>query len=146
MDTRILLLLFLAAICLCGGCSDIGGRVPPCDICAYSWHLVSYNQQGEFSPPLPGTDITMRFFEDGTVAGSAGCNDYSSDYQLDGNLMIFGPISISEKYCLEPPGVMEQEQEILSLMSQSTRYTITEDRLVLSQYDTRKLLVFEPGE
>jgi heat shock protein HslJ len=146
MDTRILALLFLAAICLCGGCSDTAGRVPPCDICAYSWHLVSYNHEGEFSPLLPGTEITMRFLEDGTVAGSAGCNDYSSDYELDGNLMTFGPISMTEKYCLEPPGAMEQEQEFLALLSQSTRYTITEDSLVLSHYDARKLLVFEPGE
>ena len=145
MGIRILTLLFLAALCLCVGCSDMTGDVPVCDICAHNWHLVSYNEEGTFSPVLPGTDITIRFLEDGSVTGSAGCNNYFSDYQVDGGLVSFGPVSMTEKYCLEPPGVMEQERKYLALFADSTRYTITKERLVLSHYDTRKLLVFEAG-
>lgn len=145
MDTRILPVLFLASLCLCGGCSDSTGETPACDICAHTWHLVSFNQEGNFHPVLPGTDITIRFREDGSVAGSAGCNSYFSGYQLDGNLISFGPVSMTEKYCIDPPGIMEQEREFFALLGDSTRYTITEGRLVLSHYDSRKLLVFEAG-
>ena len=80
--------------------------------------------------PLPGTSITADFSEDGTVAGSSGCNNYSTSYAVDGDQIEFGEqIASTMMACPEP--VMEQERAYLDALSNSTRFEIVNDELVL---------------
>jgi heat shock protein HslJ len=79
------------------------------------------------------------------MTGNAGCNNYSGDYRLDGELITIGSLNSTEKYCLSPEGVMDLEQQYLTLLQQTTRYNIDGDELVLSYYDVKELLIFRKG-
>ncbi len=115
------------------------------DLTEITWVLVSYNDEGTFVPVPPAVEITLFFGTDGRVYGNAGCNDYRGTYRLDGGLMNISPLVSTEKYCLSPEGIMDLETQYLFLLQQTSRYNIDRDELVLSYYDTRKLLVFRKG-
>ncbi len=70
---------------------------------------------------VEGTEITIAF-EGGTASGSAGCNDYGAAYTLDGTSLEFGDIAATEKACLTPEGIMEQEQRYLIVLKGVTDY------------------------
>ena len=50
---------------------------------------------------------------DGRVAGYAGCNRYTGSFKRDGKALSFGPAAATRRMCIEPEGVMEQEQQFL---------------------------------
>ncbi len=137
------ILLILFSCLLSAGCSIPGLGPQSPDLTGITWVLVSYNNGGDRFVPAPLTaEITLFFGPDGRVHGNAGCNDYSGTYRLDGGLITIGPLAATEKYCLSPEGVMDLEQHYLSLLQQTTRYHVDGDNLVLSYYDTTRLLVF----
>jgi len=72
---------------------------------------------------LKGTDITLTL-EGGTAQGSAGCNAYGAAYTLDGTSLTFGEVAATEKDCLTPSGVREQEQRYLTWLEDVTSYRI----------------------
>lgn len=98
-----------------------------------TWSLLSIvgarQIEGEAVPwPDPGwvvegTGITV-VFAGGTASGSAGCNDYGAAYTLDGTSLAFADIAATEKACLTPEGVMEQEQRYLGALKDVTDYCI----------------------
>lgn len=67
-------------------------------------------------PPVTGAEITA-IFDGETLTGNAGCNDYSAFYTRDGLALTISEISVTEKMCLEPEGIMEQEQQYLQNLS-----------------------------
>ena len=88
--------------------------------------------------PLPETEISA-VFETGVVSGTAGCNRYSASYVLDGpNLTLEAPV-FTETACLDPAGLMEQEQRYLSTLSGPTTYFIHGQRLWLEAAEGRGL-------
>jgi len=52
----------------------------------------------------------------GQVTGSAGCNTYFGSYDANKSKLTIGVIAATEMYCLEPEGVMDQEQEYLKIL------------------------------
>ena len=56
-----------------------------------------------------GNSPTLEFDVD-VVSGNASCNIYSRGYQVEGETISFGPLARTEMYCMEPEGVMDQEQ------------------------------------
>lgn len=87
---------------------------------------------GTATAPLPGTLLTA-FFEDGTVNGVAGCNNYFAAYEVDGSSIEIGPAGSTQAFCSEPEGVMEQEFAYLSLLQSADHFERDGDRLTLSQ-------------
>ncbi len=98
------------------------------------WSLQSYGQPGHLSDILADTEITLELDSaEGTVRGLAGCNSYFGSYQLQGNhLSIPGPIAVTEMYCMEPTGIMDQEQEYLSILQLTAGYDIEGDQLQIN--------------
>lgn len=43
--------------------------------------------------------MTATFAEDGSLGGTDGCNDYSATYELDGQAIRIGPITITDRQC-----------------------------------------------
>jgi heat shock protein HslJ len=124
------------------GCLISGSTTPPPELTAPEWHLVTY--RGDDGNDIPAlANITLRFNPDGTLHGSGGCNQYSAAYTVEGELITVESLASTERYCLEPEGVMDQEAEYLARLSNTTRYHVSDDYLVLSYYDVEKLLVFE---
>jgi heat shock protein HslJ len=97
--------------------------------------------------PLDGTIITLAF-ERGILRGSAGCNTYgggpdSGPYQatLDGAISIT-QIAITVRECLEPPGIMEQEDTYMAALHQAAAYRVSNDQLEILDEAGETLLVF----
>lgn len=81
--------------------------------------LVSYGRPGEEQPPLPGTRISVTF--DGSlVNGESGCNSYSGALIPQDGYFTVGPLITTKKTCLEPAGVMEQEQAFLAALQNTS--------------------------
>ena len=122
VKTWIYVLLSLFVIPL-AACSTAGSGQ---DLTENIWLLAELNEE----PPLPGTSTTAEFSEDGKVAGSSGCNSYSTTYAVDGDQIEFGEqIASTMMICEEP--IMEQERAFLDALSNSTRFEIVNDDLVL---------------
>jgi len=105
----------------------------PTTLAGTSWTVISYNNGKEaVVSVIIGTELTAVFGEDGTLSGSAGCNDYNAAYEADddGNISI-GPAAATRKMCSEPEGIMEQESQYLAALGTAATYRLEADRLEL---------------
>jgi heat shock protein HslJ len=95
---------------------------------------------------LPGTHITLGFAEE-QASGFAGCNAYGGPYSTgdDGTLSVSMP-EMTAQACLEPQGVMEQEQAYLAALRDAAAYRRAGDRLDLVGAEGESLLIFARKE
>ena len=91
--------------------------------------------------PLAGTAIDL-VFEGDTAGGSAGCNRYEAAYARDGFSLHLEAITFTERACLDPAGVMEQEGHYLELLAGVSGYQIHGDHLWLETGDGQALVYF----
>jgi len=90
-----------------------------------SWQVISYNNGKEaVVSVIIGTEITANFGEDGQLTGNAGCNNYSTKYETQGDNISIETAEFTEMACLEPEGVMEQEQLYLAALETADTYKI----------------------
>ncbi len=99
-----------------------------------SWKLFAYRK----SRPIPGTTITAEF-ENGQVQGSAGCNTFSGEYSISGGMIHFENVAITLMACLDPEGVMEQEQLIMEFIWDAQNYRLSADQLMIFRSDGEAL-------
>ncbi len=92
------------------------------------WVLESYGDPDSPQAVLEDTEVTA-WFSHGEVNGSAGCNSYSGSYEIDGQNITIDSISSTEMYCLDPEGVMDQEEQYLSALGQAERFQIEDGKL-----------------
>lgn len=103
--------------------------VQPADLEGNEWLLVTYNDGNQaLVSVLPATEVTATF-EDGTVAGSGGCNNYQGSYEISGNNISIGPLAATLAFCSEPEGIMDQEASYLQALESADRFQIVADRL-----------------
>ncbi len=105
-----------------------------------SWVLFAYRK----SKPIPGKTITADF-EDGQVHGSAGCNTYSGNYAVSAGNISFENLVITLMACLEPQGIMEQEQMIMQFIRDAQTYQLSGEQLMIFRSDG-EALTFVPKE
>lgn len=92
------------------------------------WNLVSYNQQ----PVLAESEITAEFAE-GRVNGSAGCNSYFADYQLEDTQLNIETIGSTKKAC--PDDLMKQETAYLNLLDKAESAAVVDNVLTINTSD-----------
>ena len=130
---RILGILSLLLILVPGlfACNSSTGEAMLEDV---AWVLESYGEPGNLKTVIIDTEITAEFVStEDTVKGSAGCNHYFGGYEIkDSQLSIPGPIAVTEMYCMEPPGVMDQEQEYLAILQLAESYEINGEELQIN--------------
>ncbi|WP_292364425.1 MULTISPECIES: META domain-containing protein [unclassified Methanoculleus] len=115
----------------------------PAALAGTSWTLASLaGEDGALISVLDGTTVTAAFGIDGNVGGSAGCNHYSADYTADGASLTIEPAVRTEMYCIDPPGIMEQENRYLNLLTSVAGYRIDGDRLDLLDKAGKTLLSY----
>jgi heat shock protein HslJ len=110
---------------------------------AGAWVATSFRQRDAVSSPLPGTEVTAVFGEDGTLAGTAGCNTYRATYETDGDAINIREPAATKKACPTPEGVMEQEQAYLSALPLAASYAVEGDRLSLLTTEGTYVAIFE---
>ncbi len=81
------------------------------------------------------TQITAIFAEDGTLSGTAGCNNYSTTYEVDGDSITIAMGASTMMFCGEPEGVMDQEAQYLAALETAATYTVAGDKLELRTAD-----------
>lgn len=84
------------------------------------------------SVPLSNRPITIAF-KDGQVNGSSGCNSYFGEYTINGNEISIGPLASTEMACMDPEGIMQQEQEYLHFLAEVVTFEVDGEQLVLKQ-------------
>jgi len=102
-----------------------------------TWKLISYAS----NIPLPGKDMTASF-NTKEIRGSASCNTYFGTYRLKGDQISIGELGWTEMACMDPEGIMEQEQAIMKLISESSSFSIQGDRLQITT-SSGDLLIFQ---
>lgn len=106
------------------------------------WQLGQYaDRTGVMVPELPGSTVTARFHDDGTISGSAGCNTYSAQYTTKELSITLTETAVTEMFCTAP-GVMDQETAYLSDLAASTRFRVSDTNLMMYGADGKVLLVF----
>ena len=95
------------------------------DLAGTSWEVISYNTGTQaVTSVIIGTEITAEFSEDGTLSGNASCNQYSATYETDGDTISIGPAVMTEIFCSEPEGVMDQESRYLVALETAEIYKV----------------------
>lgn len=122
---------------------DSGGQVvlaytvlEPTPLVGTQWQVIGYNNgRGGVVSVIIGTELTAIFGEDGSMTGSAGCNNYSASYEVDGGAISIGPAAATRMMCAEPERIMEQEAEYLAALETAAVYRIEGDKLELRDAD-----------
>lgn len=123
----VLTVLFLVA---CGG-----SRLTLEDLGKTEWKLISLDNQ----EPVSGAMATLNFYED-SLNGTTGCNVYHAGYTLKGDNITISDMLVTEQYCENPPGLMDQEKLYTEIMGNAVRVIVENDQLMLVTEDSRFLL------
>jgi heat shock protein HslJ len=110
-----------------------------------NWQLEERESGQDMVQIIPGTRITASVTADGSISGSAGCNSYGGSWTTDGDMFSIEQVYSTEMYCTEPEWVMEQESAYFTLLGRVAGYTVTDERLVLTDTSGNPLLVFSPA-
>jgi heat shock protein HslJ len=105
-----------------------------------SWRLTSYDGK----QPIPGRNVTVTF-SNGSMRGSAGCNSFQGKYQVQGRALTFNELAATEMACLEPDGIMQQEQAVLGFLREADAFERQGKQLHILRADDA-VLVFERAE
>ena len=138
-NVTLLAALILAFLAACAGAAEPTPGV--LELERTHWVLDTLNG----SPPVAGTEITLQF-EDGTAAGLAGCNSYGGSYEATDGRLSIPEIIRTEMACLEPEGVMEQENAYLMALQGAAAYRLVDDRLQIENAAGEATLVFHMAE
>jgi hypothetical protein len=105
------------------------------------WHLTSYAVDDALATVPWFVDATL-VLEDGTAAGAAGCNRFSTSYALEDATLTFEPtVAMTRKACPDPQAAVE-DGYMASLPAVSA-WTIDDDVLTLSDRAGEAVLRFE---
>jgi heat shock protein HslJ len=102
------------------------------------WTLASL-RGGE---PVAGTSLTLAFYEDNYLEGSAGCNSYGPNYAASYQRFRISEINRTRFECEAPPGIMPQDQAFFEALASIAAYHATEDRLEFRNTRGEKVLVY----
>ncbi len=117
---------------------------PAAELAGTAWNVVNFNNGNEaVVTVINGTELTANFGADGTLNGSAGCNNYNAGYTVDGDTISIGPAASTRMLCSEPEGVMEQEAQYLAALSTAATWRIDGDQLELRTADGAIAAIFQ---
>ena len=138
MDKKMLLISILLVLFL-SSCGVLQIKQPD-SLNGTSWTLISINGEGL----IKDTAMTA-FFEDGQVNGSASCNHYFGSYTIKGDQLQVEGLGWTEMACLNPDGIMEQEQQLMSMFSQTGSISI-QGQLLQAATTTGDVMIFQRTE
>jgi heat shock protein HslJ len=107
-----------------------------------AWQVTGYyNGRGGVVGPLGGTTLTARF-DAQQISGNGGCNNFSGPYHVSGSNISIGTLASGFSLCVEPAGIMEQENEYLTALRSSSTFRFDGNRLEFRRWDGTMTVVF----
>jgi heat shock protein HslJ len=100
-----------------------------------NWQLSAMNIN---QLPLPNTNVTAFFDNDGGVGGNSGCNPYSATYTVNGNSINIGPAIGGGSLC--GPEIDQQEQIYLATLQSAATFEIAGGQLIIRDGDGQEVL------
>jgi heat shock protein HslJ len=105
--------------------------VQPTTLVGTEWDALAYNNgKGGLQSLAASSAITATFGSDGSLAGNASVNRYSTTYTTSGDTMSVDAQIVSTKMA-GPEELMKQESAYLAALPQTATYTIEGDELWL---------------
>jgi len=98
-----------------------------------TWVVQEMSVDGTMTAPISEAP-PFAVFEDGTVAGSSGCNSYNGTYHIDADSMTIGPLASTLMACTAE--LLGQEAFYFELLAQTDSYEVSGDQLTLMSGDT----------
>ena len=97
-----------------------------------SWVVTGYNNGKQAAVSiLAESKLTAIFGSDGKLNGSAGCNNYTATFQVNGEGLKISAVGSTRMMCDSPAGVMEQENLYLTVLATAATYRIEGSQLEL---------------
>ncbi len=134
---------------------DAGGQTvatfaasEPASLTGGTWSATGINNGKQAVTSLViDTTVTAVFGEDGSLNGSAGCNNFMTSYTLDGQNITIEPAATTRKMC-PGEGVMEQETQFLTALTTAATWNISGEVLELRTADGALAVSFtlQPAE
>jgi heat shock protein HslJ len=124
-----------------------------------SWNVTNYRLPSGAYTNIWKTDVTIAFSKDGTVSGSAGCNDYEGTWNVsgawdefvdgqrdanDGQMLTLGTLTLTDVAC-DDEAIMEQEGEILDILGRAGRWVLIRGSFHLRDAEGSFLFEAEPA-
>ncbi len=124
-----------------------------------TWNVTDYSQGSGTITNVWKSEVTISFAADGTVSGSAGCNDYQATWTVsgaydefesgvpdpdDGQELVLDSLSWTEVAC-DDAAIMEQEAEILDLLQRGRRWVLIRGSFNLRDAEGAFLFEAEPA-
>ena len=105
------------------------------------WNLHSYDKEGTMVFVLADTEITAQF-QGGIVNGRSGCNAYTGAFGYNDNTIMIDALAVTEMFCADPEGIMEQEYDYLMALGLVKGFKIKDGTLEMTNADGVVVLVF----
>lgn len=105
-----------------------------------TWTLSGLVENEGVSSMIGDEEITA-LFEDGQLSGFAGCNSYSAEYSVDGEVLNLGDV-VSTLVACEDEERNEREQAFLGALQNAAAYQIVRESLTLLDASGNPLLQF----
>ena len=138
----LLIVVVAVAVWVCTACGLVR-RGPALE--GPTWVLQQYGPPESPIAVLPGSEVNA-FFDrvKGEMRGSAGCNIYTAGYHVEGSEFSIALLSWTERACMEPAGVMEQELDFLGILGDAQSYQLEGGELRVTALDGQVLVFAVP--
>jgi heat shock protein HslJ len=94
------------------------------DLAGSSWIVTGFNNGAEaVVSPLLDTEITLTFDADGKLSGKA-CNSFFGSYETASGTLNISQMGRTEMFCVEPEGIMQQEDQVLAALASAATYRV----------------------
>jgi heat shock protein HslJ len=139
MNGRTLIVTVIALAGLLVGCGPRPTDSP--SLQDTRWVLVALGEASTLAGKAPSVE-----FSADQIRGSTGCNTYFGTYEVSGGELSIGDLAVTEMWCMEPEGVMDQEKAFLNALNAVASYQVETGRLELYNEAGTQILVFGPQE
>jgi heat shock protein HslJ len=119
----------LAALMLACALAALSGCGSP-SLAGTQWNLAAIEQGGASQPPIPGTQPTLQFGADASVAGTAGCNSFGGEYIIAGPALTITELNQTLIGCDAP--ILQQEERYMALLREAQSFTLAGSELRLT--------------
>lgn len=110
--------------------TEVVTEVPGSDLLDVTWVLEELREEldnDDLIEVIPDVDVTIEFDDKGRFSVFAGCNTVNGRYVTDGVQILFKDFTITNMYCDDPEGIMEQEVLLQDWLERAEEYEINDD-------------------